>query len=197
MNPGETLDDQEPTVKSKLVLNSASALTKSSDREPAQPEMEPSELLLTVRPRDLDQEQESDDYRMISQLFDYQTLQEEPNFGVKRYKNTLYKGQIVDRKRTGIGVLIYATGRVYEGEWMDEKRNGKGFEVYTSGTKYIGQFLNNRPHGKGVFSWPNGEVYDGEWAQGKKHGFGIWKGLQGDSYVGEWSDGKVEGYGVH
>ena len=150
-----------------------------------------------VEGRDLDEEQELEEYQMLSQLFDYDALREEPAFGAKRYKDSLYKGTLVDRKRAGLGVLIYASGRVYEGEWQDERRNGRGFEVYTNGSQYVGQYCNNKAHGKGVYTWLNGELYDGEWAMGLKHGFGIWKGTAGDSYIGEWRDSKVEGYGVH
>ena len=80
-----------PSVEQMPTLNNQSMVTKS-DQEPGQPEICSSDLLLTVRPRDLDQEQESENYKMISQLFEYQVLLEEPDFGVKRYKNTLYKG---------------------------------------------------------------------------------------------------------
>ena len=44
---------------------------------------------------------------MLSQLFDYDALCETEEFGLKRTKNTLYKGTIVERKRQGLGVLIY------------------------------------------------------------------------------------------
>ena len=91
-----------------------------------------------IEARDLDEEQELEEYEMLSALFDYDALREAPAYGVKRYKNSLYKGTLVDRKRQGLGVLIYASGRVYEGEWQDERRNGRGFEVYTNGSKYIG-----------------------------------------------------------
>ena len=54
---------------------------------------------------------------MVSQLFDYGQIIEAEEFNIKRTKNTLYKGTLVERKRHGLGVLIYANGRVYEGEW--------------------------------------------------------------------------------
>jgi hypothetical protein len=91
--------------------------------------------------RDLDAEMESDTeetHEMNCKLFEFEALVKEPNFGIKRYKNCLYKGQLVDRKREGLGVLLYATGRIYEGEWIRERRNGRGFELYPNGAKYIG-----------------------------------------------------------
>ena len=54
---------------------------------------------------------------MISQLFDYVMISEAEEFAIKRTKNTLYKGTVVERRRQGLGVCIYDNGRVYEGEW--------------------------------------------------------------------------------
>ena len=54
---------------------------------------------------------------MISQLFDIDKICEAEEFAIKRTKNTLYRGTLVERKRQGLGVLVYENGRVYEGEW--------------------------------------------------------------------------------
>jgi len=132
---------------------------------------------LGVVPFDLEDEQEKDEYAMISKLFDFDDLRDNnPDFGLKRYRTSLYKGVIENRKRNGLGVLMYASGRVYEGEWI-KKRNGRGFEIFVNGSRYIGTFHDNHACGKGVYTWANGEIYDGEWKSGRKQGFGIWKGL--------------------
>ena len=70
------------------------------------------------------------DYDMVSDLFDFQALQQKNDFGIKRYKKMLYKGQIdVDTgNRQGMGINIYDDGRFYEGQWMNDKRAGQGFE---------------------------------------------------------------------
>ena len=52
---------------------------------------------------------------MMSHLFDYEALVEGEDFAVKRYKDSLYKGTMIEKDRQGVGVLIYGTGRVYEG----------------------------------------------------------------------------------
>ena len=88
--------------------------------------------------RDLDAEQELDSYDMISQLFEYDQICTAEEFGIKRTKNTLYKGTLIERKRQGLGVLIYDNGRVYEGEWQDDRRNGRGYELFSNKSKYIG-----------------------------------------------------------
>ena len=77
---------------------------------------------------------------MLSQLFDFNEICEAEEFGVKRTKNTLYKGTLVERKRHGLGCLIYSNGRVYEGEWHDDLRNGRGYELYSNGATYLGQY---------------------------------------------------------
>ena len=92
-----------------------------------------------VAPIDLEDEQEKDDYEMISGLFQFNVTRDtDPNYGIKRYRNSLYKGALAKKKRHGLGVLMYANGRTYEGEWQIEKRNGRGFELFINGSKYIG-----------------------------------------------------------
>ena len=52
-----------------------------------------------------------------------------------------------DGKREGLGIFIYANGRVYEGEWKNDRMNGRGFEIFSGGSTYIGIFLENKAHG--------------------------------------------------
>jgi len=125
----------------------------------------------------LDYEQETDEYNMVSNLFEYNTVKNDPNFALKRYKDSLFKGTVIDKKRSGLGAMVYRNGRLYEGEWLNDQRNGKGYERFIDGGCYTGQYKDNKAHGKGVFTWKNGEIYDGEFDSGLKHGFGIWKGV--------------------
>ena len=90
-----------------------------------------------VVPRNLDEEQEKE-YEMISQLFNYAEISEADEFRIKRTKNTLYRGILVERKREGVGIVIYSNGRVYEGEWHSDKRNGRGYEVFSNNSTYLG-----------------------------------------------------------
>lgn len=34
----------------------------------------------------------SSEYQMVSDLFDFTELMDQPNFGIKRYKNAVYRG---------------------------------------------------------------------------------------------------------
>ena len=134
------------------------------------------------------------DYHMISDIFNFSEIMNSNNFGIKRYKNFIYKGQI-DKKgqRSGYGIQINNNERIYEGQWDKDKRNGEGYEQFGNGNCYKGQYKNNKPHGKGFYTWANGETYDGEWQMGSKNGNGIWQGLNCDRYIGHWKDNKTHG----
>ena len=74
-------------------------------------------------------------YEMISKEFDYDLLRKEsPNFSIKQYKDSLYRGEInTNKKREGCGVVVYENGRIYEGSWKADKRHGRGFELFANG----------------------------------------------------------------
>ena len=89
---------------------------------------------------------------MISNEFDYEEVRKLENFGIKQYKDCIYRGQLNDnRQREGLGVLVYQKGRVYEGEWIKNKRSGRGYEIFTSGNSYHGSYDDGKPNGKGVY----------------------------------------------
>ena len=103
---------------------------------------------------------------MISNEFDYEKVVLLDTFGIKQYRDSIYRGELDPntKKRQGLGVLMYnEKGRVYEGEWDKDKRHGRGYEIYPTGNFYQGQFDQGKVNGKGVYNWINGEVYDGEW----------------------------------
>lgn len=81
-------------------------------------------------------ETEIDNYTMLSDVFDYDELRERDNFGIKGYKDSIYKGQLDGRKREGKGVCVNDNGRVYEGDWKSDKRCGYGYEYYPAGNYY-------------------------------------------------------------
>lgn len=70
---------------------------------------------------------------MVTDLFDYDELKKKPNFAIKRYKESLYRGELFDQVRHGQGICVYEIGRVYEGEWLEDKRHGKGYEKFSNG----------------------------------------------------------------
>ena len=56
-------------------------------------------------------------YKMITDLFDFEELKTRKNFAIKRYKESLYRGELDDGHRHGQGICVYEIGRVYEGQW--------------------------------------------------------------------------------
>ncbi len=57
------------------------------------------------------------DWALESQEVDWEQLKKSEDFGIKKYNNALYKGELVNGKREGRGVMRYRDGRVYEGHW--------------------------------------------------------------------------------
>jgi hypothetical protein len=60
-------------------------------------------------------------YEMLSNEFDYEELKKSERFGIKQYKDAIFRGELEGRKRHGKGVIVYKTGRVYEGDWNNDK----------------------------------------------------------------------------
>jgi hypothetical protein len=81
-----------------------------------------------------------DEYIPISDDFDYDLLRQSPNFRVKKYQDAVFRGEVVSGKRTGLGVMIYRTGRIYEGRWENDQRHGRAYEKYANGNTYKGFF---------------------------------------------------------
>lgn len=48
-------------------------------------------------------------YHMISNEFDYESIRQSESFGMKQYRDSIYRGQLNSRtkKRQGYGVLVY------------------------------------------------------------------------------------------
>ena len=139
----------------------------------------------------------NEEYVMESNMFDYEQVKQGEHFGIKKYTDAIYRGELVSGKREGYGVMVYRKNRVYEGQWLNDYREGKGMEKYSNGNTYEGDFKRGKADGRGVYNWANGEVYDGEWAAGVKEGYGMWRGIFGDSYLGQWKNSKADGHGVH
>lgn len=73
---------------------------------------------------------------MESNEFDFEQITHSDKFAIKHYKDSIYRGEVGDRKREGKGVILYNTGRVYEGDWNSDKRHGRGYERFVNGNTY-------------------------------------------------------------
>jgi len=140
-----------------------------------------------------------EDYKMKSDLFDFDEIKQSELFKVKKYKDAIYRGWLDPETyaRNGFGVMEYDNGRVYEGSWENDLRTGKGYEMYSNRNLYQGEFLRGKAHGKGHYQWANGEFYDGAWIQGQKDGYGEWKSHDDETYIGHWKEGKASGKGCY
>jgi len=74
-------------------------------------------------------------YKMVTSIFDFQTVVNQPNFMVKNYKDSYYLGEILPERnvREGMGVCVYGNTRLFEGFWKNDKREGRGFERFSNG----------------------------------------------------------------
>ena len=112
---------------------------------------------------------------MISNEFDYEAVRKGENFGIKQYKDCIYRGELNDkRQREGLGVLVYHNGRAYEGEWANNKRSGRGYEVFSNGNSYHGTYEDGKANGEGILKHADGDIYCGEWIDDKADGFGVY-----------------------
>jgi hypothetical protein len=52
---------------------------------------------------------------MESTVFDFESIRKSEFFGIKKYSDAIYKGEIQNGKRNGYGIMQYKKHRVYEG----------------------------------------------------------------------------------
>ena len=78
---------------------------------------------------------------MESNLFDYDEVLASESFGIKMFKDSCYRGELVKNKRAGRGVMVYRKARLFEGWWDGDNRCGRGMERYSNGNRYDGEFL--------------------------------------------------------
>lgn len=96
----------------------------------------------------------------------------------KHGDQSFYKGQWLNGKRTGYGIMDYGNGPSlglrYEGNWKDDIRSGNGKLFNRGGTQliYEGQWENNQYNGIGKMFMENGSIYEGEFKSGKFSGHG-------------------------
>ena len=47
-----------------------------------------------------------DDYQLESCVFDYEEVKQHENFGIKKYQDAIYRGELQNGKRNGLGVDV-------------------------------------------------------------------------------------------
>lgn len=72
---------------------------------------------------------------------------------VIRYENgDIYKGQIKNGLREGLGTCYFANKDIYEGMWRDDKMDCVGKYIFADKSYYSGDFKNGCKEGIGVFT---------------------------------------------
>jgi serine/threonine protein kinase len=109
-----------------------------------------------------------------------------------------YVGQLVDGKRSGLGVLVYKDGDKQAGEWKDNVLNGLGIEHLSDGPVYEGQWSNGVPAGLGMRDKPGSERAEGNFVAGRLDGLGTRRVLTEPTVIqsGEFKADVLDGLGV-
>ena len=132
-----------------------------------------------------------------------------------RHGNQCYRGETLNGKRHGYGVLTEGDSVVYSGSWKKGKRDGYGTcqdslgrtvialwraDTIVSGTRsdstgtYHGE-MDRRltANGHGTLTGHNNTFYTGQWTADKRNGNGCDIGESGRVRAGEWRNDKYRG----
>lgn len=137
---------------------------------------------------------------------------------VVRQGDMVYRGQMQDGKRHGLGVLYHGDTLLYSGTWDRGMRHGTGWsqdslgrrikatwdhDTIVSGTcedasgLYTGDFNQRQlAHGHGSFRDSMGTYFEGQWKNGKRNGFGF-SSQHHFFRVGEWKEDIYKGERLH
>ena len=91
-------------------------------------------------------------------------------------ENTIYYGEIENKKPSGRGTMTYENGDIYVGEWKDDKRNGQGKMTYINPQRYgvdpiksnefinyEGEWKDDKRNGRGKITYANGKTNESLW----------------------------------
>lgn len=113
------------------------------------------------------------DFQTNKYIFDGEWANDHRNgYGELDKEDVKYKGNYVDDKMEGKGLLTWSNGNAYEGDFKNDLRHGRGIMKFYNGDRYEGDFENGLMHGDGVYVWKNGERYIGEFKEGMMCGQG-------------------------
>lgn len=96
-----------------------------------------------------------------------------------------YSGYYVNGERMGLGIMYWRNSDLYEGNWENGMENGEGTCVYANGDKYVGHWKDGEPCGEGTCIYANGDKYVGHWENGLWNGKGCYS-HEGHDYVLVW-----------
>ena len=124
----------------------------------------------------------------------------EPIIQELEYDGGIYRGETLNGKPHGKGLIFYASTDPrykFNGYWKDGKRHGKGLMEWRNGDQYVGNWGNGMENGEGECMYANGDKYAGYWKNGEPSGEGTCIYANGNKYVGHWENGIWNGKGCY
>ena len=107
---------------------------------------------------------------------------------------SVYKGQVVNDLKEGIGSMQFTDGRIFRGEFRQDEAF-EGTMSYIDGAQYEGELHHGNRHGFGIYRFSDGSFYEGESVMNLFEGKGKMTWRDGGWYQGDWSRGEIHGFG--
>ncbi len=133
--------------------------------------------------------------------------------------NGVYKGQLFDSRRSGLGLYLWDVDSFYFGGWKNNDKSGNSIYVASKGyivtncddcVYYVGNYVNGNKSGKGTCYDEYGNlIYYGDFVNDEPvddypttenysaYTFGYEEYDSGDIYLGEYKNGKRHGRGIY
>ena len=118
-------------------------------------------------------------------------------YGEVYYNNGVYKGELKNGFRNGIGSYLWNNGTIYEGGWKNGNKSGYGEVYYSNGNSYCGEWIKDEKSGQGEFCWNTGGWLVGTWYKNHVNGYAESYYPNGDIYKGDFSYSKKSGNGEY
>ena len=85
-----------------------------------------------------------------------------------------YIGYFRKNELNGKGLLVDKNNKlIFKGEFLNNKKNGYGILKYNNGDEYHGDFINDKMEGNGEYHFSNGDSWEGVFKNDMKNGIGI------------------------
>lgn len=118
------------------------------------------------------------------------------NEKVIRFDNgDIYKGEILNGKRSGFGICLFSNKDKYEGLWKNDLMHCVGKYIFSDGSIYTGDFKDGLIEGLGMHRYVNKDIYKGYYKNNKREGKGVLYYKDGSKYTGSWNEDKQSGEG--
>ena len=112
----------------------------------------------------------------------------------KAGRKHVYSGEFSCGKLSGIGTMVWSTGKEVSGNWHDNTMHGKCTVTWPNGCQYKGDMEDSLPAGRGVYTWPGGvKLSCSTWVAGQPSGLASFLYPDGCRYQGFFLNGEQHG----